>query len=278
MVALGLVAGACSKKDDNTASDATTPPAETSAGGDVTTPAAEVTTPVGDTTPAATDETTTTVPAKKPVYGGTLIVSGEAEVAQAWQPAKMQCDSYCQQRARTFFDPLIAINADLKPVGVLVDSFSANADSTEFTFKLRPGIKFTDGTPLDAAAVVKNLQVTGTGLLISGAITDFGRTSLGADGVFGTADDVLAIEATDDLTFTIKTGKNGDLTQPRPWPNLPSVLAGQLGLMASPAWLDAVAAGTADPTMAVGTGPFIIESYAPNDKLVVKRNPDYWQK
>ncbi len=178
----------------------------------------------------------------------------------------MQCDSYCQQRARSFYDPLIAINADLKPVGVLVESFEANADSTEFTFTLRSGIKFHDGTALDAAAVVKNLQLSGTGLLIANAVRDYGKN----------ADGSLAIEATGDLTFTIKTGKDGDLSQPRPWPNLPSTLAGQLGLIASPTWLDAVAAG-GDSTMAVGTGPFIVKSYAPRDKLVVERNPDYWQ-
>ena len=29
--------------------------------------------------------------------------------------------------------------------------------------------------------------------------------------------------------------------------------------------------------MPVGTGPFMVESYAPRDKLVVTRNPDYWR-
>ena len=48
--------------------------------------------------------------------------------------------------------------------------------------------------------------------------------------------------------------------------------------MASPTWLDAVAAGTADATLPIGSGPFIVESYATRDKLVVKRNPNYWQK
>ncbi len=265
VVSLGLVAGACSKKDDGASTDSTATqqtdateesvaPVETSGGSTDTT--------VAETTV----ETDPPVAAKEPVYGGTLIVSGEAEVANAWTPAAMQCDSYCQQRARSFYDPLIAINADLKPVGVLVESFEANADSTEFTFTLRSGIKFHDGTALDAAAVVKNLQLSGTGLLIANAVRDYGKN----------ADGSLAIEATGDLTFTIKTGKDGDLSQPRPWPNLPSTLAGQLGLIASPTWLDAVAAG-GDSTMAVGTGPFIVKSYAPRDKLVVERNPDYWQ-
>ena len=79
------------------------------------------------------------------------------------------------------------------------------------------------------------------------------------------------------MTFTIKTGKGGDLVQPRPWPTLPAFLAGQLGLIASPTWLEAVKAGTGDPTLPVGTGPFIVESYAPRDKLVVTRNPNYWR-
>jgi peptide/nickel transport system substrate-binding protein len=267
VVSLGLVAGACSKKDDEGSTDSTateeTDATEDSAAPVETTGDSTDTTVVADTTV----ETDPPVAAKDPVPGGTLIVSGEAEVANAWTPAAMQCDSYCQQRARSFYDPLIAINADLEPVGVLVESFEANADSTEFTFTLRPDIKFHDGTALDAAAVVKNLQLSGTGLLIANAVRDFGKN----------ADGSLAIEATGDLTFTIKTGKDGDLSQPRPWPNLPSVLAGQLGLIASPTWLDAVAAGTGDPTMAIGTGPFIVKSYAPRDKLVVERNPDYWQ-
>ncbi|MFZ4812075.1 MAG: ABC transporter substrate-binding protein [Ilumatobacteraceae bacterium] len=262
VVGLGLIAGACSKKDDS------------AGGGDTTTveTAAPDTTEGGGTETTAVETTaapeTTAPAAKDPVYGGTLVVSGEAEVANAWLPAAMQCDSYCQQRARTFFEPLTATNADLETVGYLVETIEHNDDYTVWTFTLRSGITFHDGTPLDAAAAVRNLQETGTGLLISNAIKDYGKNPDGS----------LAIEATGDLSFTIKTGKGGDLSQPLPWPNLPASLSGQLGLIASPTWLDAVKAGTADQTMAVGTGPFIVDSYAAQDKLVVKRNPSYWQK
>jgi ABC-type transport system substrate-binding protein len=262
VVGLGLIAGACSKKDDS------------AGGGDTTTveTAAPDTTEGGGTETTAVETTaapeTTAPAAKDPVYGGTLVVSGEAEVANAWLPAAMQCDSYCQQRARTFFEPLTATNADLETVGYLVETIEHNDDYTVWTFTLRSGITFHDGTPLNAAAAVRNLQETGTGLLISNAITDYGKNPDGS----------LAIEATGDLSFTIKTGKGGDLSQPLPWPNLPASLSGQLGLIASPTWLDAVKAGTADQTMAVGTGPFIVDSYAAQDKLVVKRNPSYWQK
>jgi peptide/nickel transport system substrate-binding protein len=256
-VSLGLVAGACSKKDD-ASTDATT----------ATTEAATESTTAGGTATTVAETTPTTEAVKDPVMGGTLIVSGEAEAANPWTPGAMQCDSYCQQRARSFYDPLISLNSDLELSGWLVDTFEANADYTEWTFTLRSGIKFHDGTDLDAAAVVRNLQEAGTGLLLSAAITDFGKNP----------DGTLAIEATGPLTFTIKTGKGGDLSQPRPWPNLPASLSGQLGRIASPTWLDAVKAGTGDPTMAVGTGPFIVESFAPRDKLVVKRNPNYWMK
>ncbi len=272
MISLGLVAGACSKKDDSTSSDATSAPADSEAAtGDTEAATTDTETPAtGDTeAPVVSDAVTTTeapVAAEEVVMGGTLVVSGEAEVANPWTPAAMQCDSYCQQRARTFYDPLVALNQDNEIVGVLLDTITPNEDFTVWTFTVREGIKFHDGTDLDAAAVVKNLQVTGTGLLIAGAVKDYGKN----------ADGSLAIEATGPMEFTIATGKGGDLSQPLPWPNLPATLAGQLGLIASPTWLDAVTAGTADPTMAVGTGPFIVESYAPRDKLVVTKNPDYW--
>ena len=255
VISLGLIAAACSNKKD-----------EGSSGGDTT----ETTAGGSETTAAGGGETSapeTTAAAEKPVYGGTLIVSGEAEVANAWTPAAMQCDSYCQQRARSFYDPVVVVGEDLEPHGLLVEGWTTNDDFTVWDFTVRPGITFHDGTPLDAAAIVKNLQVAGQGLLLGAALKDIGKN----------ADGSLAIEATGDMTFQIKTGFNGDLAQPLPWPGLASSLGTQWGLIASPTWLDAVAAGTADPTMAVGTGPFIVESYAPRDKLVVKRNPDYWQ-
>lgn len=45
----------------------------------------------------------------------------------------------------------------------LAESWSSNADKTEYTFKLRPGVTFSDGTPLDANAVAKNFDTYGLG-------------------------------------------------------------------------------------------------------------------
>ena len=45
----------------------------------------------------------------------------------------------------------------------IAESWTVNADATEYTFKIRPGVTFSDGTPLDAAAVAKNYDVFGLG-------------------------------------------------------------------------------------------------------------------
>src|SRR6478735_2150734 len=278
-LSLGLIAAACSKKDDNS-SDTNAPAtsaAATTAGGAATTAGGAATTAggggtattaAGATTTAASGTTASSAPAEKAVPGGSMIVAGDAEVANPWTPAAMQCDSYCQQRARTFYDPLVALDNENKVHGVLAESFTPNADSTQWTMKLRSGINFTDGTPFNADAAIRNIQDTGTGTLNAGVFVDVAKNP----------DKTLKIEKVDDSTFTIYTGKGGDPSQPLPWPNFPIYLAGQWGLMASPTWLDQV---DADPTKAsqpVGTGPFIVQSYAPRDALVVTRNPNYWQK
>ncbi len=45
----------------------------------------------------------------------------------------------------------------------LAESWTVNADDTEYTFKLRDGVTFSDGTPLDAAVVAKNFDTYGLG-------------------------------------------------------------------------------------------------------------------
>ena len=123
-----------------------------------------------------------------------------------------------------------------------------NEDATVWTIKVREGITFTDGTPLNADAVIDNLNRTFGGLLVSGALKD---TAKNPDGT-------LVTEKLDDYTFTIATGKNGDPTQPVSWWRFPYFLTGQAGFIASPTWLAAV---DGDPTWRPSRsapGPFIV--------------------
>ena len=110
-----------------------------------------------------------------PVYGGHLVISGEAEAGSPWTPAAVRCDQYCYQRARTFFDTVGQFGTDGKVHGMLAESITPNGDYTQWTIKVRPGITFTDGTPLNAAAVVYNLQAAGTSQLVSAALRDVAR-------------------------------------------------------------------------------------------------------
>jgi peptide/nickel transport system substrate-binding protein len=143
LAAFGLIAGACGDKKDDTAAPSGTdaPAADTT----VATGGTEGAGGTETTTEAPTEETTTTAPEVAPTIGGKLIVAGEAEVANPWTPLQMQCDSYCQMRARAFFDPLVVVDQDLEPQPFLAESVTPNADFTEWTVTLREGITFHDG-------------------------------------------------------------------------------------------------------------------------------------
>jgi peptide/nickel transport system substrate-binding protein len=254
------VAGACGDKKDDGGGAAT--------GGDTAAPGADTTgapEPGTDTTAAETPATTEAPVTATP--GGRIIIAGEAEVGSPWTPEKMQCDSYCQMRARTFFEPLVAVGTDLEAYPYLAESVEPNEDYTVWTVTLREGITFHDGAPLNADAAIKSLKVAGGGLLISAAYKDLAKDPNGE----------LLIEKVDDLTFTIKTGLNGDPNQPLPWPGFDVYLAGQGAFIASPAWIDAYKADPNQEARPVGTGPFMFQEYTPGDKLVVVKNPNYWQ-
>lgn len=247
-VSFGLIAASCGGNDSGSSGD--------SNGGPATEPAQQTQAPVAEV-----------------VLGGTLVVGGEAEVTNPWLPAQMQCDSFCQMRARSFFDPLVTVDENLDWRPFLAESIEANEDSTVFTVKVREGISFHDGTPVNADAVIDNLQRGAKGLLISAALVDLARV----DTSLGIGSD-LVIEKVDEFTFKVFTGKNGDINSPLPWPGFPYYFGGQWGLIASPTWLAAVDAGTAKPDNPVGSGPFVYESYAPGDRMVVAKNPTYWLK
>ena len=100
-----------------------------------------------------------TTTAGTPKQGGKITVRVEAEVGNPWAPANLNCDSACETRATTFFDPLMSVDAtdrSIKPY--LLESCTPDADYKVWTMKVRPGITFSDGTPLNADAVIDNLQ------------------------------------------------------------------------------------------------------------------------
>ena len=248
--------------------------------------AAETTAPdeTGAATTAPSDDTTETTAAEEgdaeftpetlpppegePVEGGRLVVAGEAEVGAPWTPANVQCDSYCQMRIRTFFEPLVVTdnNLDFKPY--LAETVEPNDDFTVWTIKLREGINFTDGTPLNADAAIDNINRSFFGLIPRGALKDVAKNT----------DGTILTEKLDDYTFTIATGKNGNPAEPVPWPLFPYLLTAQPGMMASPAWLAAVDGDESLATQPVGTGPFIVQEYLPGDRMTVTKNPDYWRQ
>ncbi|MFG2039474.1 ABC transporter substrate-binding protein [Dactylosporangium sp. NPDC048998] len=136
-------------------------------------------------------------------------------------------------------------------VPALATGWKYNADGTEVTFALRPGLTFSDGTPLDAAAVKKSLERG----------RDLPKSLVGPQLV-----NVKEIAAPDSGTVTIRLGV--------PDFQIPNLLAGKTGMIVSPTAF--TTAPDALATKPAGAGPFTLTSYTQNAKAVLTRNPAYW--
>ena len=123
-------------------------------------------------------------------------------------------------------------------------------DDLNWRIKLRDGVTFHDGTPMNAAAVKYSLDrtITATALACSDRNKGFND---------------LAMETTvvDNLTLNMKTS--------RPEPILPMKLANQ-GIVAMSAALDK------NSLQPVGTGPYVFDTWQPGNQITMKRNDKYW--
>ncbi len=140
----------------------------------------------------------------------------------------------------------------------LAESWSISDDGKRYTFKLRPGVRFHDGTPLDAAAVKFNFDRM---LDESHPLHHTGPFPLA---FFFSAIDSVAVE--DALTVRF------DLEEP--YAPFLSNLAYPTGLIVSPAAVREY--GGDFGRRPVGTGPFRFAEWESNAKVVLTRNPDYW--
>ncbi len=157
--------------------------------------------------------------------------------------------------AEAVFDTLAAWDEDGNAVPYLAESFTPNEDASSWTVKIRPGIKFHDGTDLTIDAVISAIETQLGDPLVGLAVAPF----YPEDG---------AIERIDDLTARF------NLLEPNQY--WPTALTAQLGYVPSPTW---VAAALEDPTLdqePVGTGPFKFDFREEDSITRFVRNDDYW--
>ncbi|MEG2279652.1 MAG: TIGR04028 family ABC transporter substrate-binding protein [Comamonas sp.] len=150
----------------------------------------------------------------------------------------------------TYQDP---ITLEIQPW--VAQSWSINDNATEFTFKLRSGVSFSDGTPLDAAAVAKNFDTYGLGnkalkLPVSEVINNYQRS-----------------EVLDPLTVKFYFSKPS-----------PGFLQGTSVIgsgLVSLATLARPFEELGDATRIIGSGPFVVERETLGKELLLKARADY---
>ena len=137
----------------------------------------------------------------------------------------------------------------------LASAWEIDEDGLTYTFTLREGITFSDGTALDAAAVKTNLDQSA-------------QQVVDGEGWYyqGLFDDYVGAEATDELELVV--------TFSRPNPSfLPTLATGQLAILA-PSSFD-LSYEQRDNGEFIGSGSFVLESYTPNEGIVLARREDY---
>ena len=144
--------------------------------------------------------------------------------------------------------------ADAKTVPHLLKSMTVSSDAMVWTFKLRPNVKFTDGTPFDSAALKANF--------------DWAANPANKSSGISTVAQVASWDVTDPLVA------KATLTAPNSaWDHLVNLIP----FVASPAALAkyGVDYGTSIDKI-VGAGPFILKEWTRGSQMVFERNPNYW--
>lgn len=190
-------------------------------------------------------------PTPTPTPGGNLTIAFPANQ----EPASLDghIDPYQSTWLFNSFtaDPLVILDTDASYKPALALSWESSPDGRVWTFRLRPNVRFQDGTPFNAAAVKYNIE----------RIIDPRTASKQLASEIGP---VTAVEVVDDLTVRFRYDT--------PWVTLLDALR------RTPIWSPTAAErhGLAEfQRHVVGTGPFVLAEWVRNDRMVFRRWADY---
>lgn len=185
----------------------------------------------------------------EPVEGGTLTMADYAETRSLNPTESYANGAAAGNPMAAVYDVLTRYDFDSQTwVPQLAESLEPNGDQTVWTLKLRKGVTFSDGTPVNADAVMGSMGYY---------MQNYGYQSL----------TLLAnqtkMKKVDDLTV--------QFTVAAPWATFPAMLAGGPGMIMAPAAYD-----NPKDFQPIGAGPFELETYSPAEELVLKARQDYW--
>ena len=157
-----------------------------------------------------------------------------------------------RQVMASLYDKLVDIDENGDIVPMLAKSYEVSDDGKVYTFHLRDGIKFHDGTPFNAEAVKFNLE-----------------RYQEEDSVRSTeVEPIDSVEVVDPMTVRVTLSK--------PFAPFLAVLTDRAGIMASPKAIEENNGRISnDP---VGTGPFKFVERVRGDHITVEKNEDYWRE
>ena len=188
----------------------------------------------------------------EPTQGGILTVSEYGEI-RTLNPAQAYASGTVGGSAlAAVYDALMVYNYEDRAWEPKLAESLTTEDDVTWTLKLREGVKFSDGTPYNADAVIGSMKYYMS-------LYGFQSTTMLAN--------QTKMTKVDDLT--VKFVNAG------PWATFPAMLAGGPGMIMAPA---AYKNAAQDPTKfkPIGAGAFEFEKYTPAEELVLKARKDYW--
>lgn len=152
------------------------------------------------------------------------------------------------------YDTLVKISPQNTILPDLATSWTYKTP-TQLLFTLRTDVKFQDGTPFNADAVVFNIKR----ILSTPSSPRYSEIS-----------SIASVEAVDasHVQFTLKQA----------FTPLLATLTDRAGMMLSPTAVAKLGSKLSNGPTNVGSGPFMFGDWTKNDHLTIKRNPNYWLK
>jgi peptide/nickel transport system substrate-binding protein len=190
-----------------------------------------------------------------PRNGGDIIFLIDS-LGNTWIPNNSAISSFQGHIWGHVTDKLVYVDADGKVSPWIAERWEQNDSATEFTLHLKPGVTFSDGTPLDAAAVVANLDIWHAGRRNEGInpIGLFPKTYDHAEAVDATT--VKVFFKTPTLGFIPTLGYHGSI-------------------LISPKTIAQPTARQADLGKTSGSGPYLVDSWKEGDFVRLVKRKDY---